>query len=89
MEEGGCLTKYSDVLGLQIWDNSSEWDNMQMLLSNYSIKSTKANVGQDSLQPSKDYPITIDYYCDFWEVWIQVVIEHTKAYFARYRIPDI
>ena len=42
----------------------------------------------------KDYFTTVDYYNNFWEVDLlmdtsQTVIEHTKAHFARYGIPDM
>jgi len=43
----------------------------------------------------KDYLITIDYYSDFWELdpltdtTSQTVIDHTKAHFARYGIPEL
>ena len=43
---------------------------------------------------NKHYLVTVDYYSDFWELDYlpdtssATVIEHTKAHFARYGIPD-
>ena len=43
---------------------------------------------------SKQYLVTVDYYSDFWELDYlpdtssATLIEHTKAHFARYGIPD-
>ena len=52
-------------------------------------------IAQDPfLLHNKHYRITVDYYSDFWELdrlsdtSSATLIEHTKAHFARYKIPD-
>jgi len=42
----------------------------------------------------KSYPITVDFYSDFWELDTltdtssETIVAHTKVHFARYCIPD-